>query len=72
MERDYGANRELRRILEARGMSVAALAERSGIRRASLNRILQGEQSLYADQLLPLARALWVSVDALLGLDRKE
>lgn len=67
MERDYGANRELRRLMEERGMSAAELAARSGIRYPSLCRVLRAERFLYADELLPLARALKVSVETLLG-----
>ena len=67
MERDYGANRELRRLMEERGMSASELAARSGIRYPSLCRALRAERCLYADELLPLARVLQVSVEALLG-----
>ena len=68
MKRDHRANRELKRLLEERGMTAAELANRSGIRYPSLCRALRGERSLYADELLPLARALGTSADTLLGL----
>ena len=67
MKRDFGANRELKRLLEERGMSAAKLAAQSGIRYGCLCRILREEQPLYADELLPLAQALGVSVESLLG-----
>ena len=46
MKRDYGANRELRRLMEERGMSAAELAARSGIRYPSLCRVLRAERFL--------------------------
>lgn len=67
MKRDYGANRELRRLLGERGMNAAELAARSGIHYGCLCRALREERPLYADELLPLARALGVSVETLLG-----
>lgn len=68
MKRDYGANRELRRLLEERGMTGEEAAARSGIRYDSLCLALREERPLYADELLPLARALGVTAEALLGL----
>ncbi len=67
MKADYGPNRELRRLQEERGMNTAELAARSGVHYGVLCRALREERPLYAEELLPLARALGVSVDALLG-----
>ncbi len=66
MERDYGANRKLRRLLLLLNMSEGELAERSGIPYRSLCRALKERRPLYADELLPLARALGVTTDKLL------
>lgn len=68
MKRDYAANRELKRLLAERGMGTEELAARSGIGFDSLCRVLRETRPLYANELLPLARALGVSADALLGL----
>ena len=68
MKRDYAANRELKRLLEERGMETEELAARSGVEYDSLCRVLRETRPLYADELLPLARVLGVSADALLGL----
>lgn len=68
MKRDYAANRELKRLLEERGMETEELAARSGVEYDSLCRVLRERRPLYADELLPLARVLGVSADALLGL----
>ena len=68
MNQDYEANRELRRLLEKRGMSVSELADRSGVPYTCLCLVLREERPLYADELPPLARALGVTADALLGI----
>ena len=68
MKRDYEANREVKRLLEERGISAAELAARSGIPYRALCGALGEKRALYADELLPLARVLGVSADALLGL----
>ena len=67
MKRDYGANRELKRLLGERGMTAAELAARSGVHYGFLCKVLREERPLYADELLPLARVLGVSVETLLG-----
>ena len=66
MKQDYGANRKLRRLLAERGMDVWELADRSGVHCGCLCRALREKRPLYADELLPLARALGVSVETLL------
>ena len=67
MKQDYGANRELKRLLGERGMSAAELAARSGVHYGCLCRVLREERPLYADELLPLAQTLGVMVETLLG-----
>ena len=67
MKRDYGANRELKRLLGERGITAEELAARSGVPDVCLSRALEERRPLYADELLPLARALGVAVEALLG-----
>ena len=67
MKRDYGANRELKRLLGERGMTAEELAARSGMHYGCLCRVLREERPLYADELLPLAQALGVMVETLLG-----
>ena len=69
MKRDYGANRELRRLLRERGMKAAELAARSGIHYGCLCKVLREERPLYAEELLPLARVLGVSAETLLGMN---
>ena len=67
MKRDYGANRELKRLLGERGLTAEELAARSGIPCGCLCRALEEKRPLYADELLPLAQALGVMVETLLG-----
>ena len=72
MKLDYGANRELKRLLEEKGMRADWLAARSGIPYKTLCHVLREKRSLYADELLPLARVLGVSAEALLGLPEED
>lgn len=67
MKRDYGANRELRRLLGERRISVGELSAWSGVPYDCLCRVLREKRPIYADELLPLARSLGVPVEALLG-----
>ena len=66
-ERDLEANRLLRLAMELRGMSAQRLADRSGIPYEQVMNILREKRAIYADELLPLAGALGIGVDSLLG-----
>ena len=72
MRRDYGANLEVKRLLEERGLRADWLAARSGIPYKKLCHVLRDKRPLYADELLPLARVLGVSAEALLGLPEED
>jgi transcriptional regulator with XRE-family HTH domain len=59
--------RQVARLQFERGLSIAALAERAGIDRATLELILRGEGEVAADTILLLAGALGVEPGDLLN-----
>lgn len=72
MLRDNTVNRRLKELLRLKKMKQTVAAERSGIAYQSLHRAVNGRRPVYADELLPLAKALGVEVDELLALDRPQ
>lgn len=61
----------IKRILEARGMSVRALAIRTGEPQNSVYRIVRGENEPGAVMLCRIAEALDVSIDRLVAFPEK-
>ncbi len=65
MEKNYIVNRNLKRIIKADGRVQKVVAERSGMRRDTLSRVLTCKRPVYGDEIPALASALNVSIDAL-------
>lgn len=63
---DARVRRRLRELRSARGLTLAAVAERAGMAVSTLSRLESGARRLALDHLPPLARALDVTVDELL------
>ncbi|WP_449281831.1 helix-turn-helix domain-containing protein [Leucobacter sp.] len=57
----------LRRLRQARGLTLTAVAERSGLSVSALSRIETGRRQPTLDVLLPLARTYEVSLDQLVA-----
>lgn len=57
----------LRRLRQARGLTLAAVAEQSGLSVSALSRVETGRRQPTLDALIPLARAYEVSLDQLVG-----
>ena len=55
----------LRQLRDSQGLSLAALAERSGVSRSNISLIERGESSATATVLDKLSAALWVTVASL-------
>ena len=66
--RDPTIGRRIVERRESRGWTQKQLATLTGIPVSTLNRIERGQQSLFAERVVTLARALNVSADYLLGL----
>ena len=54
------------------GISQVELAKRAGISPTTLNRVELGRQKLYVETLVPLARILGVSIDALVAMEEDQ
>ena len=65
MEKSYIVNRNLKRIIEEEGRVQKVVAEKTGIRKDTLSRILNGKRPVYGDEIPALAWALNVSIDEL-------
>jgi transcriptional regulator with XRE-family HTH domain len=59
----------MKRIREAKGLTLAELGERTGLNRHMLGRYENGRQSPSLDRAALVARALGVSLDVLAGSD---
>lgn len=65
MVQEFVVNRNLRRILKSEDKKSTAVAERAGMRKDTFSRIINCRRPVYADEVIPLARALNVSVEEL-------
>jgi transcriptional regulator with XRE-family HTH domain len=57
----------LRRLRERRGVTLTALAERTGISKSTLSRLESGQRKASLELLLPLVEAFQVPLDQLVG-----
>lgn len=64
---DERTRRRLRELREAAGLSLDEVGRRAGMAASTVSRLESGARRLALDHLPPLARALGVSVDALLA-----
>jgi transcriptional regulator with XRE-family HTH domain len=60
----------LRRLRERRGLTLTALADRTGISKSTLSRLENGERKPSLELLLPLAQAFHLPLDELVGAPR--
>jgi transcriptional regulator with XRE-family HTH domain len=60
----------LRRLRERRGVTLTALAERTGISKSTLSRLENGERKPSLELLLPLAETYHLPLDELVGAPR--
>lgn len=65
MEKSYIVNRNLKRIIKQEGRVQKVVAERTGMRKDTLSRILNCKRPVYGDEIPALAGALNVSIDEL-------
>ena len=66
--RDPSIGQRIVKSRESRGWKQKELATAASIPAPTLNRIERGQQSIFAERVVTLARALGVSSDYLLGL----
>lgn len=63
----YDVNRTIKEIITKNDKKMSAVADKAGIRRDTFSRIVNSKRVVYADELLPICRALGVSIEMLLA-----
>lgn len=65
MERKYTVNKNIRKYVEEMDKRASAVADRAGIRRDIFSRIVNCKRPVYADEVMPIATAMGISVEDL-------
>lgn len=63
-------NRNIRRIIRETGQKQGDVADRAGIPKAVFSNIVRCERKVYADEVIPIAAALQVSIEDLFQTER--
>lgn len=61
----FVVNKNIKKILEAEDKKHSAIADKAGIRRDVFSRIVHCRRPVYADEVIPIANAMGVSINAL-------
>ena len=61
----YAVNANIKRCIDELDKKPSAVADRAGIRRDIFSRIIHSKRPVYADEVIPIAMALGVSLDEL-------
>ena len=69
MDQLFVVNRNIKKILDAEDKRPSAVADRAGIRRDIFSRIVHCKRPVYADEVIPIARAIGVSIEELFRSD---
>lgn len=67
MEDKFSTNRRIREIILDNDKKMGAVADRAGIRRDTFSKIVNSKRPVYADEIVPICRALGISVSTLYG-----
>ena len=65
MVRDYSVNRKIKEFISKNDKKPTAVAEKAGIRKDTFSRILHCKRPLFAEEILPLCKALGIPVSYL-------
>lgn len=65
MAQAFVVNKNIRRIMVAQDKKASAVADRAGIRRDVFSRIMNCKRPVYADEVIPIATAMGVTVEEL-------
>ena len=69
MTQQFVVNRNIKRLLSDMDKKPTAVADRAGIRRDIFSRIVNCKRPVYADEVVPIAIALGVSIEALFSVE---
>lgn len=70
MQEVYAVNKNIRRIILKMGLKQGDVADRAGVPRAVFSNIVRCRRKVYADEVLPIAAALQVSIEDLFQTER--
>ena len=65
MVKPFTVNKNVKRIIDDADKRPSAVADKAGIRRDIFSRIIHCRRPVYADEVVPLATALQVSIEEL-------
>jgi hypothetical protein len=68
--RDYSVNQRIREIIENEDKRPSAIADKANIRRDTFSRILRCQRPLYANEIMPICKAIGIGVDELFGTEK--
>lgn len=72
MERSYTVNKNISKFILAMDKKPSAVADRAGIRRDVFSRIINCKRPVYADEVMPIATAMGICVEALFAEEAGE
>ena len=61
----FVVNKNIKKILESEDKKHSAIADKAGIRRDVFSRIVHCRRPVYADEVIPIANAMGVSINEL-------
>ena len=70
MQDIYLVNKNIRRIIREKGLTANKVARAAGISEAVLSNIVMCKRKVYADEVIPIAAALQVSIEDLFQTER--
>ena len=70
MKREYAVNRRIKEIINENDKKQSAVADKAGIRRDVFSRIVNLRRPVYAEEVLPICKAMGVSVEYLFEEER--
>lgn len=72
VNRDYSVNERIREIIRNEDKRPSAIADKAKIRRDTFSRILRCQRPLYADEIVPICRAVGISINDLFQTEEGE
>lgn len=65
MKREYAVNKRIKEFIVESDKNKSAIADKAGIDRGVFSRIVNMKRSVYAQEVLPICKAMGVSVEYL-------
>ena len=65
MAQEYVVNKNIKNLIQRMDKKPTAVADRAGIRRDVFSRIMNCKRPVYADEVIPIALAMGVGIEAL-------